>query len=177
MTRAILSSGFLIRFTSALTFVMIAIWPPAFSAAHLQDRIVAIVNAELIMLSDVKREFRAEQERLSREFHGNDLAQRLKTAEYMALTKLIERRLQLQEAKATKVEVSDVEVQQALEQTKRQDKSFDPTNPHDVRDVRDQLILMRIADQHIRGNITVGDSELKRYYQEHREQFAFSEEY
>ncbi len=177
MARAILRSGLLIQFTLLLTFLMISIWPPAFSAAHLQDRIVAIVNTELIMLSDVKREFRAEQERLSREFRGNDLAQRLKTAEYMALTKLIERRLQLQEAKATRVEVSDLEVQQALEQMKRQDKSFDPTNPHDVRDVRDQLILMRIADQHIRGNIMVGDSELRRYYQEHREQFAFPEEY
>lgn len=177
MARAIFGSGLLIRFTWLLAFLMIAIWPPAFSAASLQDRIVAIVNAELIMLSDVKREFRAEQERLSREFRGNDLAQRLKTAEYMALTKLIERRLQLQEAKATRIEVSDPELQQALEQMKRQDKSFDPTNPNDVRDVRDQLILMRIVDQHIRGNITVGDSELKRYYQEHRDQFAFPEEY
>lgn len=177
MTRAILRSGLLIRVMLVLTFLVISTWPPAFSAAYLQDRIVAIVNTELIMLSDVKREFRAEQERLSREFRGNDLAQRLKTAEYMALTKLIERRLQLQEAKATKVEVSDLEVQQALEQMKRQDKSFDPTNPHDVRELRDQLILMRIADQHIRGNITVGDSELKRYYQEHREQFALPEEY
>lgn len=177
MTRVILGSGLLIRFALLLTFLMISTRPPAFSAAYLQDRIVAIVNAELIMLSDVKREFRTEQERLSREFRGDDLAQRLKTAEYMALTKLIERRLQLQEAKATRIEVSDLEVQQAIKQMKRQDKSFDPTNPKDIQDVRDQLILMRIADQHIRGNITVGDSELKRYYQEHREQFAFPEEY
>lgn len=177
MTRVIFGSGLLIRFALLLTFLMISTWPPVFSAAYLQDRIVAIVNTELIMLSDVKREFSAEQERLSREFRGNDLAQRLKTAEYMALTKLIERRLQLQEAKATRVEVSDLEVQQALEQMKRQDKSLDPTNPNHVREVRDQLILMRIVDQHIRGNITVGDSELKRYYQEHREQFAFPEEY
>jgi peptidyl-prolyl cis-trans isomerase SurA len=177
MTPVIFGSSLLIRFTLLLTLLMFSIWPPPFSAAYLQDRIVAIVNAELIMLSDVKREFRAEQERLSREFPGNDLAQHLRTGEYMALTKLIERRLQLQEAKATRVEVSDLELRQALEQMKRQDKSFDPTNPHDVRDVRDQLILMRIIDQHIRGNITVGDSELKRYYQEHREQFAFPEEY
>lgn len=177
MTRVIFGSGLLIRFALLLTFLMTSTWPPVFSAAYLQDRIVAIVNTELIMLSDVKREFSAEQERLSREFRGNDLAQRLKTAEYMALTKLIERRLQLQEAKATRVEVSDLEVQQALEQMKRQDKSLDPTNPNHVREVRDQLILMRIVDQHIRGNITVGDSELKRYYQEHREQFAFPEEY
>lgn len=177
MTRIFIRSRWSIRLTLLLTFLMSSTGSPTFSAAHLQDRIVAIVNTELIMLSDVKREFRAEQERLSRELRGNDLAQQLKTAEYMALTKLIERTLQLQEAKATRIEVSDLEVQQAIDQMKRQDKSFDPTNPHAVRDVRDHLILMRVVDQHIRVNVTVGDSELKRYYQEHRERFALPEEY
>ena len=160
-----------------LALLMISIWPPALSEARLQDRIVAIVNSELIMLSDVKREFETEQERLSREHRGSDLAQRLKTAEFMALTKLIERRLQLQEAKAKKVEVSDVEVKQALEQMKRQGSPLDITDPSHRQTVRDQLLLMRVADQHIRGNITVGDSELKRFYQEHHDRFALPEEY
>ena len=160
-----------------LALLMIALWPPALSEARLQDRIVAIVNSELIMLSDVKREFETEQERLSREHRGSDLAQRLKTAEFMALTKLIERRLQLQEAKAKKVEVSDVEVKQALEQMKRQGSPLDISDPSHKQTVRDQLLLMRVADQHIRGNITVGDSELKRFYQEHRDRFALPEEY
>lgn len=177
MTRVFLTSGWQVRLALLLVILMLLTWPPAFSAAHLQDRIVAIVNTELIMLSDVKHEFRAEQERLSRELRGSNLAQQLKTAEYMALTKLIERKLQLQEAKTKRVEVSDLEVQQALAQLKQQDKSLDPTNPKDVKSVRDQLILMRVVDQHIRGNITVGDSEIKRYYQEHRERFAFPEEY
>lgn len=163
--------------TFLLTLLMIPIWPPAFSEARLQDRIVAIVNSELIMLSDVKREFEVEQERLFREHHGNDLAQRLKTAEYMALTKLIERRLQLQEAKAKKVEVSDLEVKQAIEQMKKQGNSLDTANPSHVQTVRDQILLMRVVDLHIRGNITVGDSELKRFYQEHRDRFALPEEY
>lgn len=156
---------------------MISIWPPAFSEARLQDRIVAIVNSELIMLSDVKREFETEQERLSREHRGSDFDQRLKTAEYMALTKLIERRLQLQEAKAKRVEVSDLDVKQALEQMKRQGSPLDVTNPSDRQTVRDQLLLMRVVDLHIRSNITVGDSELKRFYQEHRDRFAIPEEY
>lgn len=156
---------------------MISIWPPALSEARLQDRIVAIVNSELIMLSDVKREFETEQERLSREHRGSDLDQRLKTAEYMALTKLIERRLQLQEAKAKRVEVSDLDVKQALEQMKRQGSPLDVTNPSDRQTVRDQLLLMRVVDLHIRSNITVGDSELKRFYQEHRDRFAIPEEY
>lgn len=156
---------------------MISIWPPALSEARLQDRIVAIVNSELIMLSDVMREFETEQERLSREHRGSDLDQRLKTAEYMALTKLIERRLQLQEAKAKRVEVSDLDVKQALEQMKRQGSPLDVTNPSDRQTVRDQLLLMRVVDLHIRSNITVGDSELKRFYQEHRDRFAIPEEY
>lgn len=177
MTRVFLTSGWQVRLALLLVILMLLTWPPAFSAAHLQDRIVAIVNTELIMLSDVKHEFRGEQERLSRELRGSNLTQQLKTAEYMALTKLIERKLQLQEAKTKRVEVSDLEVQQALAQLKQQDKSLDPTNPKDVKSVRDQLILMRVVDQHIRGNITVGDSEIKRYYQEHRERFAFPEEY
>jgi peptidyl-prolyl cis-trans isomerase SurA len=170
-------SDWLIRLTFALAGVAFAVWPPIPAAAHLQDRIIAIVNSELIMLSDVKREFGAEQERLSRLHHGTDLTQRLKTAEYMALTKLIERKLQLQEAKAKKVEVSDFEVKQALEQMKRQGNPLDPANPSHLKNVRDQLLLMRVADQHIRGNIMVGDSEAKRYYQEHRDRFALSEEY
>ncbi len=177
MTRVFLASSRQVRLALLLAFLMSSTWPPAFPAAPLQDRIVAIVNTELIMLSDVKHEFRAEQERLSRELSGSNLAQQMKTAEYMALTKLIERKLQLQEAKTKRVEVSDLEVQQALAQLKQQDKFLDPTNPNDVRSVRDQLILMRVVDQHIRGNITVGDSEIKRYYQEHRERFAFPEEY
>lgn len=160
-----------------LALLLISIWPPALSEARLQDRIVAIVNSELIMLSDMKREFETEQERLSREHRGSDLAQRLKTAEYMALTKLIERRLQLQEAKAKRVEVSDLDVKQALEQMKRQGSPLDIANPSDRQTVRDQLLLMRVVDQHIRGNITVGDSELKRFYQEHRDRFAIPEEY
>ena len=152
-------------------------WLPVASLAHLEDRIVAVVNTELIMLSDVKREFQPEQNRLSKEYQGNELAQRLKTAESMALTKLIERKLQLQDAKAKHVEVSDQEVKVALEQMKRQGTGLDGSNPADFKDVREQLILMRVTDQQIRGNITIGDAELRRYYQEHRDRFALPEEY
>ncbi|HEU5409060.1 MAG TPA: hypothetical protein VFU48_14920, partial [Nitrospira sp.] len=100
MKRVSLRSDRPVRFKLPLVLLVIMTCLPAISEARLQDRIVAIVNSELIMLSDVKREFETEHERLSREHNGNDLPQRLKTAEYMALTKLIERRLQLQEAKA-----------------------------------------------------------------------------
>lgn len=153
----------------------VALSSPA--AARLEDRIVAVVNSDLIMLSDVKRELEPERERIARQHRGEELAQRLKTAEYMALTKMIERRLQLQEAKARGVEVSDAEVKQAVAQMKQQGEKLDESDPLNLRNVRDQLTLLKVVDREVRSGVMVGEGEMKRYYQEHRERFALPEEY
>lgn len=167
----------LIRGKAALAMAGLLALSPALSAAHLEDRIVAVVNSDLIMLSDVKRELEPEQARISRQHRGEELAQRLKMAEYMALTKMIERRLQLQEAKARGVDVSDQEVKQAVEQMKRQGETVDVSDPLNARNVRDQLTLLKVVDREVRSGVMVGDSEMKRYYQEHRDRFALPEEY
>jgi parvulin-like peptidyl-prolyl isomerase len=151
--------------------------PPAFAGAHLEDRIIAVVNSDLIMLSDLKREVASQQERITRQHQGNELAQQVKIAEYMAITKMIERKLQLQEAKAKKVEVSDQEVSQMLEQMKQRGGVLDPSTPQNPRTVRDQLMLLKVVDMEVRGNVMVGDSEMKRYYAGHRDRFALPEEY
>src|SRR5512147_2125350 len=126
-------------FTALSVPVCVLALTTSLAAAHLEDRIVAVVNSDLIMLSDVKREFSPQLERIKQQHQGDDLAQRLKLAESMALTKMIERKLQLQEAKARKIEVSDQEVTVALEQMKRQGGAIDPSNPQSARAVRDQL--------------------------------------
>lgn len=167
----------MIRLKTLLLSISLLALPPAVASAHLEDRIVAVVNSDLIMLSDVKRELAPQQERITQQHRGDDLAQRLKMAEYMALTKMIERKLQLQEAKARKVEVSDQEVEIAFEQMKRQGGAIDPSNSQNARVVRDQLMLLKVVDREVRGNVMVGESEMKRYYQGHRDRFALPEEY
>ena len=119
--------------------------PPAFAGTHLEDRIIAVVNSDLIMLSDLKREVASQQERITRQHQGDELAQQVKIAEYMAITKMIERKLQLQEAKAKKVEVSDQEVSQVLEQMKQRGGPLDPSTPQNPRTVRDQLMLLKVV--------------------------------
>lgn len=166
-----------IRYKTALALIAIFALPPAFLAAHLEDRIVAVVNSDLIMLSEVRREVEPERVRLAQYHRGDDLAHRLKMAESMALTRMIERKLQLQEAKAKKIEVSDQEVKQTIEHMKRQGQAVDMSNPVDVRMVREQLTLIRVVELIVRNGITVGDSETKRYYETHRDRFAFPEEY
>jgi len=169
------SAGFFVK--TVFLSISILVLFPSFVPAHLEDRIVAVVNSDLIMLSDVKREVEPHEERIKQTHRGQDLPQRLKTAEYMALTKIIERKLQLQEAKAKKVEVSDQEVMQAAEQMKQQGRQFDASSPKSMRSIRDQLLLMKIVDREVRSNVMVGESEMKRYYQGHRDRFALPEEY
>ncbi|HXV69149.1 MAG TPA: peptidyl-prolyl cis-trans isomerase [Nitrospira sp.] len=166
-----------LRVTVALALIAMFMLPPDFLAAHLEDRIVAVVNSDLIMLSEVRREVEPERVRMARQHPGEDLAQRLKLAESMALTRMIERKLQLQEAKTKKIEISDQEVKQAAEQMKQRGETVDLSNPLDVKRVRDQLTLARVVDVVVRSTITVGESEMKRYYDAHRDRFALPEEY
>ncbi|HEX4969088.1 MAG TPA: SurA N-terminal domain-containing protein, partial [Nitrospiraceae bacterium] len=132
------------------------------SAAQVEDGIVAIVNSDLIMLSEMKRELAPERERIQKEYRGDALARRLKTAEYMALTSMIERKLQLQEAKARGITVTDQEAQQAIRQMKQQGGTGDETNPDDIKKAREQMLLLRIVDREVRGGVMVAESDMKR---------------
>jgi parvulin-like peptidyl-prolyl isomerase len=95
----------------------------------------------------------------------------------MALTTMIERRLQLQEAKARSVEVGDQEVKQAVKQLIQQGEKIDDKDPVSTNSVRDQLTLLKVVDREVRSGVMVADPEMKRYYQEHRDRFALPEEY
>ena len=68
-------------------------------------------------------------------------------AEAMALTTMIERRLQLQEAKARSVEVGDQEVKQAVKQLIQQGEKIDDKDPVSTNSVRDQLTLLKVVDR------------------------------
>ena len=162
-----------------MVFFAFALIAPAslLSAAQVEDGIVAIVNSDLIMLSEIQRELAPERERMQKEYRGDVLTRRLKTAEYRALTAMIERKLQLQEAKVRGITVTDQEVRQAIRQMKQQGGAVDETNQADIKSAREQLLLLRLVDREVRSAVMVADSDIKRYFQEHRDRFALSEEY
>ncbi|MBA5867811.1 MAG: hypothetical protein GDA67_14050 [Nitrospira sp. CR1.3] len=150
---------------------------PPVSAAHVEDRIVAIVNTDLIMLSEMKRELKPEKDRIQKQYRGEEAARQLAIVEAMTLTNMIERKLQLQEAKARSVEVSDQEVKQAVQQLKQQGEKIDETDPANMKAVREQLTLLKVVDREVRSGVMVADPEMRRYYNEHRDRFSLPEEY
>ncbi len=166
-----------LRALAALACWVASLGSPAAWSARLEDKIVAVVNSDLIMMSEIKKELAPEEERIRKQSAGEERARRLKMAEYMALTKMIERKLQLQAAKTKGVDVSDQEVKQAVEELKKQGEKIDAADPQSATGVREQLILMRVVDREVRSGIMIAESEMKRYYQEHKERFAYPEEY
>lgn len=146
-------------------------------SARLEDRIVAVVNKDLIMLSELRRDLLPEQDRLRKLYKGEELERRLKTAEAIAVTRMIERKLQLQAAQTKGLAVSDQEVVQAVEEMKKQGERLDGADPATANNIREQLTLMRVVDREVRGLIMVAESDMKRYYQAHQDRFAYPEEY
>ena len=147
------------------------------SIASITDRIIAVVNTELIMLSELKAEVASEERRLQDTYRGAELKRRLKQVEYMGLTRMIERKLQLQTAKTKGVEVADDEVQRAALELKRQGEQVDETNPADKKNIKEQLLLMRVVDREVRSGVMVTEPELQRYYQSHQNRFLIPDEY
>lgn len=151
--------------------------PISVSAAHLSDRIIAVVNKELITLSELQSEIAPMQKRLREQYRGAELQRRLQQLEYMALTRMIERKLQIQIARTKGVDVSDEDIQRAAQELKRQGEQVDENSPDDKNHLRDQLMLMRLVDREVRSGVMVSEPDIKRYYDRHQTRFSLPEEY
>ncbi len=147
------------------------------SAATMTDRIVAIVNKELIMLSELRAETGGEEQRLREQYKGAELQRRLQQLEYIALSRMIERKLQLQFAQSRGMDVSEDEVNQAIRQLEKQGERIDDSNPRERKALKEQLVMMRVMDREVRGGIMVLQPELERYYNSHQTRFSLPEEY
>jgi len=164
-----------IRFT--FLSIALAVAGGTLQAAPVSDRIIAVVNTELIMLSELRAEIAGEHKRVHDEYRGEELQRRLRQVEYMALTRMIERRLQLQAAKTKGVEITDDEVDRAVRELQRQGEKVDVTNPVDKKNVKDQLTVMRVVDREVRSGVMVSEPEIRRYYESHQNRFLMPDEY
>jgi peptidyl-prolyl cis-trans isomerase SurA len=156
---------------------LLLVCAPGQAAAAVSDRIVAVVNADLIMLSELKAETEAVEERLRARHRGADLERRIRQAEFEALTKMIETRLQLQAAKKSGVEVTDDELKSAVKEMQRQGDKVDDSNPAVQRMIKEQILLLKVVDREVRSTVMVSEIELQRYYMQHQGRFLLPDEF
>jgi parvulin-like peptidyl-prolyl isomerase len=145
--------------------------------AHMVDRIVAVVNTEVITLSELKTEIESEEKRLQSRYRGPELQRRLQQLEYIGLTRMIERKLQIQIAKTKGLDVTDDEVRRAVQELRRQGQPINGDSPEDQKQIREQLTLMKVVETEVRRSIMVSENELQRYFDSHMNRFALPAEY
>ncbi|MBA3613931.1 MAG: peptidyl-prolyl cis-trans isomerase [Nitrospirales bacterium] len=136
----------------------------------LTDRIIAVVNKEVITWSDLDKEIQDEYKRLTAKYHGEELDRRYHQKQREVLNKLIDDRLQIQEAQAKGVTVTQDEIDEALRRT-----PLPPTQTEE--EFGHQMLLKKLFDFEIRRNIVVEEEEIKRYYDANPTLFLTSPHY
>lgn len=132
-----------------------------------EDKIIAVVNNEIITKSDLED---------SKIFSNN------------SLSFLIEKKLQLQIAQKKGISTQDSEVLSAIDDIKRansfiSDKDFEDALLKEgnslekyKRDLKDQLTLLKLVNKEIKSKITISDKEYEDFYLEHKITFLLPDE-
>lgn len=151
--------------------------PHRSDAADLTDRIVAIVNKEVIMLSELKTDMEPERKRLQQQHRGAELRSRLRQAEYRTLTRMIERRLQMQHARLKGVDASDEDLRRTAMDLAQRGTPVNIDDPNEKQALKEQLILMTLENREVRTGVMVSDTDIQRFYDRHLTLFMLPEEY
>jgi parvulin-like peptidyl-prolyl isomerase len=155
-------------------------------AAGAQDRIVAVVNNEVITQKDLEGFTLFNRMQMSQKLEGQALEDKLSAMKKDLLQRLIEDRLILQEAKKSGVKVDDSRVKAKIAEVKKRydtEKEFNEAlmqqglSASDVESrIRDQMMMYSLIDKKIREKIEIAPAAITAYYEEHKQEMGQPEQ-
>ncbi|HFQ89970.1 MAG TPA: peptidylprolyl isomerase [Desulfobulbus sp.] len=146
--------------------------------ADVVDRCVAVVNNDIITLSEVNELGKPLFQRIAEQVPSDQLAEALRQARRTVINKLIERKLLAQEAKKLHITVTDEEVNKALarileqnhtskEQFKKELAAIGMDEKHYREDLRDQILGSKVVNYEVRSKIIIPEEKIIDYYDTH----------
>lgn len=158
-------------------------------AGNVVDRIVAVVNDDVIVLSDLNRTFQPVARRISAAGHPIDRERRLlfKAREGL-LNQMIEEKLADQEIEKYNVKVEPKEIDNAIEQLKRSRMVTDEQlrqaieaqgmTMEDYRKrIEDEILRARLVNTQVKSKIVITEADIEQYYNEQPEKFGAETKY
>ncbi len=154
--------------------------------AEIMDRIVAIVNGEVITLSELNNVFEPFRKRIEASYRGEDKDKVIAENGQLMLHRLIDNLLVDQEAKKSAIVVKDAEVIETindilvrknikmndlLAELARENTTFEAYK----KDLKAHILKMRLVRRDIKSKIIVTEEEIGEYYQKHREAYEGQE--
>ena len=170
--------------SAAALLMSLIIWLSfsAAAAAEMVDRIVAVVNGDIIVLSELRQISRNYLDRMSDQFKVAGGDEQLREAERRILDQLIDEKLVNQEADRLAITFSEREVDMAVKDMQNRNKLNDAqfaaalaeeglTMPKYREQLKSQMKKVRVIDQEIKSRIQVSKEEVDAYYEKHADDF------
>jgi parvulin-like peptidyl-prolyl isomerase len=169
-----------------LWVVLICILAPTAVLSRVVDRIVAVVNDDIIMLSEFENTFQPFQKRLDAAYRGPDRDKVIADGRVTVLNRMIDNRLIGQRAKKVGIDVKDEEIMGTLkgmlgrrnlsmqifeQMLEREGSNLDAYR----QDMKDQMTRMRLLRRELRAKIFVSDDEIGEEYIRRRHEYEGKE--
>ena len=146
------------------------------------DGIAAIVNDDIITITEVREAMGPETEHLSQQYSGFALEQQVKASYKRTLNSLVDAQLQLARARRMNLRVSEEDVNQQIETLKKQNQVADEqflqllktrglTLETYKKQVHEGLLVTKVVNAEVRSRLTVLDTELQEAYRAKQQQY------
>jgi peptidyl-prolyl cis-trans isomerase SurA len=172
-----------------LTAAMLCLWALGAAAGEVVDRIVAVVNDDVLTLVELDQAIQPYRNKLGTMGYSPDKERQMlfKVREDI-LNQLINEKLTDQEIREANISVSEGEVDAAIERLKaarflteedlQAALARDGMSLEDYRRrVRDQLLRTKLVNRQIKSKIVITKEDVKAYYEQHRDQFGGERKY
>lgn len=157
-------------------------------AAEVMDRIVAVVNDEAITLMELNRAFEPYAKNIEASYKGNDKETVLNQNRELFLQRMIDQMLIEHEAKKVPglSEISEQDVMDVINDMLAKNKmsmeaytrklAAEGLTPAAMKkDIRGQMLRMRLLRREVQSKILVTDAEIGEYYEKHRQEYEGKE--
>lgn len=169
--------------TFCIATIVMLLTSPVFCAGEVMDRIIAIVNDDIITLKEAEKHVRVEKE--GKFVSINEYLTNLRLQEKIDL--LIDDVLIQQQAKRLKIDIEEKEVEAIIENIKKQYLINDAELRQKLKEdnisyedfkmgLRNNLLKNRLLNRVISPEVNVNEQDLRQYYDKHKEEFI-NEEY
>lgn len=176
-------------FCQVVLAMVLFFWGAVSGSAEVVDRIVAIVNDDIITLVELNKATAAYHEKINAGSYSDDQKKNLiKEVNEKALQALIDQSLTHQEARRYNIRISENEVNRAIDNIlKSRSMSMEALKKalsqegvefeEYKENIEKQILQNRLINHAVKSKVVVLESDIQKYYETHKEQYAGQQKY
>ena len=176
------------KFIITLIILILFTLSVAPQASILLDRVVAVVNKEVITWSELYKSMEFEATTQIKNLSEEERRKLFKESEASFLENLVDMRLQLQEARNLGIEVTQNEITETIDNIKKkysmtQDEFTESLKKEGLtfeeykKRLSEQILMNKVVTYQIRNKIVISDAEVNKYLTANKETFGGTETY